>query len=330
MMTGQRGKGVGADKWTGEQRWVAALAIAVLLVLVATIGLPLGPVRVVAGVLTTFFAPGYALTLIIRPRQLAAISRVVLSVPLSLAVAIGWGIVLGRLPSGVHPNNLAFVTALTTLGLFLVAAYLHRREVPGFLAVTRKSWSTPRQVQLPGVGRTAPLPRPALLAGIALVVILAWAGVGLVRGSREVPARYTEFFLIDAKPDGTNAAIIRLGVRNMEGSTRRYLVRVSRGPNPDRPDAGTPVPPAGGTNTLVVDRDLTVADNAEGDIEVRLNLSCGDSVEARLWLAESGAGGTPYRTVRVRPDCGPASEVGTGVADRVGGRRTPFRLPPIA
>jgi uncharacterized membrane protein len=256
VTAGRQGKGVGADKWTNEQRWVAVFVLAVLLVLVATVGLPLGPVRVVAGVLTTFFAPGYALILIIHPRQLAAISRVVLSVPLSLAVAIGWGIVLSRLPSGIHPNNLAFVTALTTLGLFLVAAYLRRREVPGFLAVTVRSWGTPRRVKLPGAGRTAPLPRPALLAGIALAVILAWAGVGLVQGSRAIPDHYTEFFLIDAKPDGTNAAVIRLGVHNMEGGTRRYLVRVSRGPNPDRPDAGTPVPPAGGTNTLVVVWDL--------------------------------------------------------------------------
>jgi uncharacterized membrane protein len=294
---------LGGDKWTGEQRWVATLVVAVLLVLVATAGLPLGPVRWVAGLLTTFFAPGYALILVVQPRQLAAIGRIVLSVPLSLAVAIGWGVVLSRSPFGIHPYNLAFVTGLSTLVLFLLAAYLRRREVPDFLAYMRRRGATRA-----AAGRTS-LPRPALprwptlVAAAALVALLDWAGVGLVRGSKEQPTHFTEFFLVEAKPDGKDAAVIRLGVRNKESGSRRYIVRVSRGPNPDNPEAGTPVPPVGGTNTLVVERDLTVADNAEGEIDVRLNLSCGDVVEALLWLADEGTAGTPYRTVRVRPDC---------------------------
>lgn len=296
---------MGAGKWTGEQRWVATLVVAVLLVLVATAGLPLGPVRWVAGILTTFFAPGYALILVVQPRQLAAIGRIVLSVPLSLAVAIGWGVLLSRSPFGVHPDNLAFVTGLSTLGLFLLATYLRRREVPDFLAVARWRGKTHAEAEGPMSSRPA-LPRwPTLVAAAALVALLAWAGVGLVRGSKEQPTQFTEFFLIEAKPDGKDAAVIRLGIRNKEGGTRRYLVRVSRGPNPDNPEAGTPVPPTGGTNTLVVERELTVANNEEGDIDVRLNLSCGDVVEAKLWLADDGTSGTPYRTLRVRPDCGP-------------------------
>lgn len=292
-----------AGGWTGERRWIAVLVVAVLLVLVATIGVPLGPVRVVAGILATFFAPGYALILAIRPRQLAAIGRIMLSVPLSLAVAIGCGVALNLSPFGVYPGTLASATALVTLILFLVAAWPRRRELRALLSPARRRGGT-------GPATLARPPRPGLtvlVLGVALVALLAWAGVGLVLGSREQPAHYTELFVLGAGPDGAGAAVVRLGVRNREGGERRYALRVSRGANPDNPAAGTPVPSPGGSNTFVVERDLTIADNAEEALDIRLNLACGDVVEAQLWLADNGPPAAPYRTVRIRPDCAGAA-----------------------
>lgn len=58
--------------WTGEQWWVAWLIVAALLTLLGAVGLPLGALRIVFGAFASFFAAGYALILIVRPRQLAS------------------------------------------------------------------------------------------------------------------------------------------------------------------------------------------------------------------------------------------------------------------
>jgi uncharacterized membrane protein len=93
--------------WTGEQYWVAGLIVAALLTFLGAVGLPLGPIRVVVGTFSSFFAAGYALIVIVRPRQLAPLARGVLGVPLSFAIAIFWGVTLNLSPFGVYANGLA-------------------------------------------------------------------------------------------------------------------------------------------------------------------------------------------------------------------------------
>lgn len=298
---------MGTGNWTGEQRWVAILAAAALLVLIGVLGVPLGPLRIAAGVLVTFCAPGYALLLIIQPRQLAAIARFVLSIPLSMALAIIWGVILNLSPFGVYPEGLAAGMALTTLVLFGIAARLRRQGVPNLATTVRDRWwrATAGRSRV-RTRRALPIPQVAGVL-VALLLIGTWAGVGLYRGAREAPTHFTEFYVISTTPVGPDGTLLRLGVRNREGATKRYQLKATRNATPEQSEA-TPI---AGHTTFAVEREMTVFDGEEGIAEMRLDLLCGDSIEATLNMAGDGTASVPYRTVRAHPACA------TGTADKL-------------
>lgn len=302
----------------GQRRWVEALVVCVLIVFAAASGLPLGPLRAPAGLVATLFAPGYALLLAVRPQRLTAIGRALLSVPLSLAVVTACGVGLNASPYGVHPDTLAVATGVVTLAL-LAAAYadpVGRRRVWGSVPMPRAPWTWSSPVARAGaLVRTGGAPFWLSVAtSVALLVAAAWATDGIVRASRDLPAPFTEFYLLEAGPEGPGEARVRIGVRNHEGVATRYLVRVTLAPagpggNAGAGDSG---PPEG----VVVEREVLVPGGAEHVVEARLRLACGDSVEARLWQLAGpsdqpsvgpagglGSAGEPYRRLRVRPDC---------------------------
>lgn len=290
---------MGTGNWTGEQRWVAILATAALLVLIGLLGLPLGPLRIVAGIIVTFFAPGYGLLLIIQPRQLAAIGRGILSVPLSLALAIIWGVILNVSPFGVYPNGLAAGMASIALVFFGIAARLHRPGVPNLATTIRDRWWQSTAGHTRGqTRRTLPTPQ---IAGVALALLLigSWAGVGLYRSSSEAPTRFTELYIISTTPVGPDGTLLRLGIHNREGATKRYQLKATRKASPDQSEAT----PSAGRTTFVVEQEVTVLDGEEAIVEMRLDLLCGDSIEATLNMAGDGTASVPYRTVRARPAC---------------------------
>lgn len=134
---------------------------------------------------------------------------------------------------------------------------------------------------------------------LALILIGAWAGVGLYRGSSEAPTRFTEFYVISTTPVGQDGTLLRLGVRNREGATKRYQLKATRTASPEQSDAT----PSAGRATFVVEQEVTVADGEEGIAEMRLDLLCGDNIDATLNMAGDGTASVPYRTVRARPTC---------------------------
>ena len=280
--------------WTGEQRWVVILAAAALLVLIGVLGLPLGPLRILGGILVTFFAPGYGLILLLQPRQLAAIGRVVLSVPL----AIIWGALLNPSPLGVHPEGLAAGMAITALVLFGVAAWLHHQGVPNLATTIRDRWwrTTTGRARV-RTRRALPIPQVAGMV-LALLLIGTWASVGLYRSSREAPTHFTEFYVVSTTPVGPGGTILRLGVHNREGATKRYQLKATRNAGPE-----SDATPGVGDITFVVEQEVTVFDGEEGIAEMRIALLCGDSIDATLNMAGDGTASVPYRTVRARPAC---------------------------
>lgn len=106
-----------------EVVWLALASGAGLgVVLLDAAGVPLGPLRLVAGLFLGAFAPGAALLALLRPAFLALVARAVLSIPISLAMLALAGVVLDRTPVGISPASMAAASGLLT-AVLLAAGY---------------------------------------------------------------------------------------------------------------------------------------------------------------------------------------------------------------
>ena len=102
--------------------------VAVAIVLGSIAGLPLGPLRLPAGLLVGLFAPGYLLLRATVGGRLHGTLRFVLAVPLTLGLAAITGVVLDATPIGVRGE--AIGVALCGVSLVLVAFTLWRGTSP--------------------------------------------------------------------------------------------------------------------------------------------------------------------------------------------------------
>ncbi len=287
--------------WTAEQRWLVAIVAATSLTLIATVGLPLGPLRALAGAIAILGGPGYALLIAVQPRRMPFVNRLIISFPLSLAVVVLCGLVLNYSPIGIHESSLAAFVCLVTLALLGTAAVRGRGQaalaLPGDIGqqvrqALANRWSSVRAVERP---TTQTLLHTVIVAVIGLAVI-AWAVVGIYSATRPVPTYYTEFSIAAAVPETTTSARLRLSIANHERSRTRYLVRITR-------------LPAALTATLATpgedERTLELAANAAGTVEATVAFTCGDAIQAQLWLADDpeAGRGEPYRSLRALPDC---------------------------
>lgn len=185
------------------------LALALLGVVCAVLVLVLDagqPVRAVAGVPLVLALPGTALSFCLWPHgRVNGAERTALSAGLSLALA-----------------------ALTTLALHAVGIALGTSSwaialggeslVAGLVATARAPGATP-----PHPGRRFRL-LPVVLAVLAAGLV---GGAGVVTGISASDQRdsvhFSQLWALHG-PAGT----LRLGVRNLEGSTQRYVVRAQR------------------------------------------------------------------------------------------------------
>jgi uncharacterized membrane protein len=110
-------------------RWLVALAVvAIAIVALDVAGLPLGPLRVVAGSFLALVAPGAALLAAVGAPFLAGVARVVLAVPVSLGILALIGVVLDRTSAGVTPASTAVACGVVTGLLLAIAAVRELRR----------------------------------------------------------------------------------------------------------------------------------------------------------------------------------------------------------
>jgi len=93
---------------------------ALLVVALDAAGIPVGPLRAIAGLFLAALAPGLALILAVRPRFLAVQARIVLAVPVSLAMLATLGAVLDHTPVGIEPTAMLVASGVLTALLCLV------------------------------------------------------------------------------------------------------------------------------------------------------------------------------------------------------------------
>lgn len=267
--------------------------ISICVVLGAEVGLEYGFLRVPAGILVSFWVPGYAalfaLNTLKQSRTFTLIQHIVWSVPLSFGFAVLLGTILNSSPLGVRSLPTVWITCFVSSGLLALSWWrIVVRSRAAIILLDR----TPR----PGAGirwRRLALAEQMvvwLLLG-ALSVATVWAGYGIVWASRDLVQPYTELYVTEiptvTNGDTPTGADIRVNVRNNEARTMSFELRLV-------------VQRRDGTATLAPTQQVLAAANETWEGSFRVAIRCYDQVEAQLWLPDEQE---PYRTVRVRPVC---------------------------
>jgi O-antigen/teichoic acid export membrane protein len=99
---------------------LAAIAAASSVVAVDAAGVPIAPLRILAGAFLAVWAPGAALLLAVRARFLGRAAAAALAVPLSIAILAVVGVVMDHTSLGLRPGPLALGTVIPSALLALV------------------------------------------------------------------------------------------------------------------------------------------------------------------------------------------------------------------
>ncbi|HEV7237304.1 MAG TPA: DUF1616 domain-containing protein [Ktedonobacteraceae bacterium] len=162
-----------------------------------------------------FVLPGYTLTeVLFHQKLLNGTYRLVLSLGLSLALAILGGFILNALPGGLQALSWAVFLGLLTTAFALLVAYL-RRRVQG------------REVQVQGI---RPLKLRFSISAYLVVLAAAMAILSVlyaVIGVEQQPhPGFTQLWMLPAAQNGTSSAV-NLGIRSFEATTVTYRVTMT-------------------------------------------------------------------------------------------------------
>ena len=192
-----------------DLQWACLAAVACALVAALV---PLGMVRLVAGLPLTLFLPGYAIVAAaFGSRELAPPKRTTLSFAVSLMVLALGAFVLNIFPFGLETASWAVLLPLVVIAACRGAAL--RRERP------------PRE----RAARPA-LPRPAAgnLVLYALAAVIALAALGLAE--KPLPAENAKgFTALWMLPTDKREEAVAIGVDSNQQDFRSYRLRVSLG-----------------------------------------------------------------------------------------------------
>lgn len=165
----------------------------------------------IVGALLVLVLPGYAITASWPWRTLETWERAVLSLALSITVAMAGGLVLNWTPFGLQAGSWAAFLAGVTLLATAVA-----------LLIRRRGWTRLPVWRTSGIGALRVLP-----FGLAALVATGAVTVAYV-GAVEQPAPgYTELWILPT--DTTNDNSVRLGIMNMEAATTQYRLVLAIG-----------------------------------------------------------------------------------------------------
>lgn len=187
-----------------------AIALAVIAVALALLGLTRVAPAAVVGALLVLVAPGYAMQAALFPQAPSGpATRWLLTLGTSLCIAVLGGFLLNAAPLGLTPMAWTLL-----LGAVTVAA--------GAVAISLRG-PTP----LPSLRPALPSPRNAAFWGAAVVVVVAAFVIDLRSAATQPRPGFTQLWLLPAS--GAPAGTVRLGVRNEEGGDTVYEVRLQSG-----------------------------------------------------------------------------------------------------
>ena len=262
--------------------------VATAIVLGSIAGLPLTPLRLPAGLVVGFFAPGYLLLRATVGDRMQSAMRLVLPVPLTLALAAITGVALDATPNGVRGEALALVLCIASL-LFGVVAVARGARPAGFGA--GGGYSLQELVQGPRRPRARPQPRrvPRLVLGLAVMLALVALGLRIARSVDHAPNTEAQVVLSgrveEVRRIGRRAVTARvaLSATNNEQRILRPLLRIAADP---------------ATGTSGADRVVPLAPGATRVVRLELRVRCGGAVRVTL-----SGDRVPERSVALRISC---------------------------
>lgn len=268
----------------------------ILVVLAGQVGLDQPWIRVPAGILVTLVAPGYAFLRVLQPGHLSRLTRMILSIPLSLSIDIVIAIILDVTSLGVRPRPMMLALSGVTAILLSITWARGMRDAAIVSPGRLRAWLRP-----PRRGELLTL---TTIGGITLLAG-AWAVIGFRRASQEHPLPFTELYvgsISGAFGEGRIDAAVRFGVRNQEQRTMAYDLLITSKP-PGKPAV------------LQAEQHIEVAADERWEGSIVIAIACTDIVEVVLRLPGQA---TPYRRVEARPPCSiqpvptPTDDVGSG------------------
>ena len=190
--------------------------------------------RLVVGLATTLFVPGYALAAALLPRQseLDGTERVAASFGLSWAVIPPIALLLNQIPGGLRPWPM--VLALATFSVSCVAVAAYRRQVIARERPTAVVSGRDFRLWWRGQG---PREKFAIGTGLTVGVALFAATIATVAAPASAWAT-TEFYLLG--PDGLaegyprqtavgEPVVVTVGITNHEASPSAFRVEATEG-----------------------------------------------------------------------------------------------------
>lgn len=196
-----------------SRSWDLAAACALALAAAAALVLGTGASapRLALTLPLVFFAPGYALTsALFLPRALRTEQTLLLSLGLSLALAVGGGFILNLTSMGLRSSTWTVLLAGITLAAAGVA--LARRARHGADGDAAPHFFL-------DVGQVLSL-------GLAGVLVLAALGVARASAEQQSQTGFTQLWLVPSSGDHVN---LQLGVRSEEPAVTTYRVRLEVG-----------------------------------------------------------------------------------------------------
>jgi hypothetical protein len=172
----------------------------------------------IAGVVLT--APGYVLAAALFPtRHLDPFERAALGVGLSIAAAVGGGLLLDRCGIALTQRSWAVFLAAVTLGAAAVA--WRRRKAAGRDA---------EAASLRGLVRAIPI-RQIVLGLLAVILLTGALAISRVGAERQPHPGFTQLWAVPA-PDPRHPASVpvQVGVRSAEKAAGAYVAEVVDGP----------------------------------------------------------------------------------------------------
>ncbi len=195
---------------------IVATVVALFNIIWVALANPIPVIGVVLGLLLVFILPGYALTEILLRKYTFDISYILLlTLGLSVAIAIISGLALNLLPSGLQPASWVLILGLLTIIFSLLALYL-RQGVPTTMTMTSR-----------GGAQRHTLPLYGYILGSLSILITTGSIVYSINSAQQQPRPgFTQFWILPAVQSGKSCSV-HLGVRSFEKTSVTYHVTVS-------------------------------------------------------------------------------------------------------